>query len=254
MAIQIRSFGMSKMTIGSCSDFHNKVSSFLKEATAAALYVTDKEEAYNAAVETLASIVNRKRAFIATAEMKEADRRRDSAAGVISSVVSAYLTTPVETKSAAAQLLSPQLSAYKGIRSHEYTKQTAEIKGMLGVLDAPENKSAVTTLGLDEEVAALRTANEAFTAAFLSKAQEMSERQPQSDISSTDAVNEANTLYLDIVQTVNAYAIVKPSDALNKFIEKVNGLVGAYSRIAGSTSGSGSASDGTEEGGGSEDI
>lgn len=98
MATQIRSFGMSQMTIGSCSDFHSKVLDFITAATPAALHIEKKTDAYTAAVETLASIVNRQRAFVATADMKGTDKTRDNAAGVISNVINAYLTSPVAEK------------------------------------------------------------------------------------------------------------------------------------------------------------
>lgn len=78
----------------------------------------------------------------------------------------------------------------------------------------------------------------------MKKTEEMSSRMTQSDVKSEDAVNEANALYQDIVQTVNAYAIVQPSDEINTFIASVNGLVGTYSSIAGSASKGGSASGG----------
>ena len=135
-------------------------------------------------------------------------------------MTSAYLTSPVTEKREAAMLLSPQLSAYRGIRNHEYTKQTAETRGMLAVLDDTENATAVATLGLTEEVEALREANAAFEAKFLEKTEEMSARMVQSDVKSEDAVAEANALYQDIVQTVNAYAIVQPTDEINTFIAR----------------------------------
>ena len=59
--------------------------------------------------------------------------------------------------------------------------------------------------------------------------------------------------------TVNAYAVVQPSDEINAFVDALNGTVEYYSRIAGGKpSGSGSASGGgqgsgdddEEEGGG----
>ncbi|MEG0454414.1 MAG: DUF6261 family protein [Bacteroides sp.] len=244
MATQIRTFGMSQMTIGSCSDFHSKVLGFITQATPAALHIESNVPGYTTAVETLASIVNRQRAFVATAGMKDTDAIRDSATGVISNVTNAYLTSPVTEKNAAAHLLVPQLSVYKGIRNHEYTKQTAEVKGMLAMLDQTDNKAAITTLGLAEEVKALGTANAAFEAAFLSKTAEMSDRMVQSDAKSAIVVAEAGTLYADIIQTVNAYAIVQPSEPITTFIANINGLVGTYSRIAGSSNGGGTASDG----------
>lgn len=245
MATQIRTFGMSHMTIGSCCDFHGKVLDFIKTSNPVSLHVDNKTAAYTTAVETLAAIVNRQRAFIATSAMKEADRTRDNAAGVISSVTSAYLTSPVAEKSAAARLLNPQLSPYKGIRNHEYTKQTAEVKGMLAVLNQSNNKDAIATLGLTEEVKALDTANAAFETAFLGKTAEMSTRIVESDAKSAEVIAEANSLYTEITQTVNAYAIVQPSDEITAFIQNINGLVGTYSRIAGSSKGSGSGPDGS---------
>ena len=247
MATQIRSFGMSQMTIGSCSDFHSKVLDFITTATPATLHVENKTAAYTTAVGALASIVNRQRAFVATADMKETDKTRDSASGVISNVVNAFLTSPVTEKSTAAHLLFPKLSPYKGIRNHEYTKQTAEVKGMLAMLDQTENKAAITVLGLTAEVEALRTANAAFETAFLSKTTEMSSRMTQSDVKSSDLVTEANTLYADIIQTVNAYAIVQPSEVITTFIANVNGLVGIYSRIAGSKNNGGTTSGGDDK-------
>ena len=133
-------------------DFHTQVNKLITAATPAVLHVAEKAAAYSDSTALLASIVNRQRSFIATASLAEIDRTRDNAAGVISNVTSAYLTSPVAEKREAAMLLSPQLSAYRGIRNHEYTKQTAETRGMLAVLDDTENAAAVATLGLTDRI------------------------------------------------------------------------------------------------------
>lgn len=242
MANQIKTFGMSRMSIGSCCDFHTKVNACITTATPAALHVTEKATAYTAAIELLSFIVNRERAFVSTVTLAEADDTRDRGSGVIAQVVNAYLTSPVADKRAAAILLNAKMSPYRGIRKHEYTKQTAETRGMLAMLDA--EAEAVATLGLTEEVEAVREANAAFDTEFQKKTEEMSARMVQSDVKSEDAVAEANALYQDIVQTVNAYAIVQPTDEINSFIASVNGLVGTYSGIAGSSSKGGKAEGG----------
>ena len=69
MAQQIKSFGMSAMTIGSCSDFHTQVNKLITAATPAALHVAEKAAAYSDSTALLASIVNRQRSFIATASL-----------------------------------------------------------------------------------------------------------------------------------------------------------------------------------------
>ena len=156
MANQIKTFGMSRMSIGSCCDFHTKVNACITTATPAALHVTEKATAYTAAIELLSFIVNRERAFVSTVTLAEADDTRDRGSGVIAQVVNAYLTSPVADKRAAAILLNAKMSPYRGIRKHEYTKQTAETRGMLAMLDA--EAEAVATLGLTEEVEAVREA------------------------------------------------------------------------------------------------
>lgn len=242
---------MSKMTIGSCKQFHDTIYGFIKTSTPAKLHIESVEPAYKKALDTLEAIVNRQRSFIATANLAETDKVRDNAVGTISSVVNAYRTTPVNDKRAASQLLYAQLSAYRGIGQHEYSKETAEIKGMLKVLTADGNAEAVATLGLDAEVEALREANEAFEAALLSKGEEKSKHQEVSDLKSADVTGQANALYEQIVQIVNAYAIVQPTEEINTFITQVNGTVGVYADITGtgsSSSGTPSGGDGNDDG------
>ena len=214
MAKQIQSFGMTQMTIAACSNFHTTAVKYINEATPAALHIDDKAPAYTDVASLLASIVNRKRAFVSTPQMREADKLRDNATGTISLVINAYTHSAVDECRTAAQLLYQQMSPYRGIGNHEYNKETAEIRGMLAMLAEPENAAAVTTLGLTKEVDALREANAAFEEAF-------------------DARNDR--LYQEIAQTVNAYAIVQPTEELNAFIDKMNGLVGSLSAVSGSS-------------------
>ena len=159
MVAQIRTFGMTKMTVGSCSNFHKDVLACIETATPAALHVESQVGAYQEASGLLASVVNRDRAFVATKSMESADRERDNAAGVVINVTYDFLSSPVEVKRTAAELLYPKLSPYKGIGRHEYTKETAEIDGMLKVFDDEACASAAETMGIDLDVEALRFAN-----------------------------------------------------------------------------------------------
>ena len=81
----------------------------------------------------------------------------------------------------------------------------------------------------------------------------MSLQLEQRSISSADATAEANRLYQEIVQTVNAYAIVQPTDEINAFIDKLNGLTGSLASVSGGTA-SGGVSGGTASGGEGPDV
>ena len=65
------------------------------------------------------------------------------------------------------------------------------------------------------------------------------------DLDSEQVVDQANALYDQIVQTVNAYAIVQPTDELLAFINDLNGIVGIYADIVDGTT-SGGSSTGTD--------
>lgn len=225
------------MTLGSCADFHDKVLGFITEATPAALHIENKLAAYEEVTQKLASVVNRQQAFVSTKALAEADDYRDCACGTICAAVNAFVNSPSKERREAARLLAPQLAPYKGIRRHNYSKETAEIKGMYAILTAEDNAAAVATLSLNIETELLREANEAFEKLFLQKAAEAGEKAKVSELDSNELMAEANTLYAEIVDIVNAYALIQTSPEVEAFVENVNGLVEVYSREAGGTGG-----------------
>lgn len=239
MSEQIVFLSFSNSTIGSTSNFHTNVCELIEKATPAALHVESLFPGYKSAADTLASIVNRRTAFVSTEALKNADKRRDNACGTIINVVNAYKRSLVPAKQEAAALLAPQLAPYKGIGHHEYSKQTAELRGMLEVLGYEANGEAVKTLGLENDVEALRAAAAEFERLFAQRATEMSERLGEKNLDSSAVMKDVNTRYAEIVQVVNAYAIVSPTDAINAFIRELNGYIAVYARINGSSSSSG---------------
>ena len=236
MVNQISSFNAKYMTIGACANFHATAVKYITEATPEALHLENKMPAYQEKVSLLESIVNRQRAFVSTGKLKQSDTVRDNAGGVITGSIHLLLTTPVEAKRMAAELLDPQVSAYRNIRGHEYNKQTAEVRGFLRVLDLPENKAAIETLGLTEEVEALRAANAEFEKYYDERVLEANARKMKSNVESKVVIDDANTVYQEIVQIVNAYAVVAPSDEINDFITKMNGLIASLESVSGNSS------------------
>ena len=162
MATQIRTFAISRLTIGAAGNFHDRTYKAIEATTAEALHVETLAPAYKKVVDQLASIVNRQRSYITT-ETLEA---RDNGVGSIHNQVDATKNCLVDEKREASAHLRPQLSSYKQIRFHEYAKQTLEVRGMIGVLRDPSNTASVTALGLEADIDALEAANEAFDEAF----------------------------------------------------------------------------------------
>lgn len=104
-------------------------------------------------------------------------------------------------------------------------KSTREVAGLLSVLSSQEAQAHLTTLALTEEVEALTLKNAQFDVAFNQKMQEEVERMPQTSINTDELRKQIDAKYSEIVQTVNAYAIVQPSEDINNFINQVNALL-----------------------------
>ena len=136
MKDQIVSISLSRSTTCSLSSFNNGILDLIEKTTPAALHIESQFPAYKTAVGTLASIVRRRTAFVSTQMLQEADQRRDNGCGTVINAVKAFGTSLVDEKREASKILLPQLAPYKGIGRHEYSKQSAELRGMLSVLNA----------------------------------------------------------------------------------------------------------------------
>ena len=229
MTKQVKNFNKTRLPIGTLTNFHKKVLTLIGTTTAAALHVEGLEPQYAAAVETLSSIVNRPTTYVATQSRQDVDDRRDRFVGVIHQIINAHKTNPIAEKQAAAATLGALMAPYRSIARHQYAKETEEINGMLAVLEANPEETAL--LGLTDEVAGLKEANEAFEAVIDEKIAEEQARQAVSDTDSKEATSAANNLYDQIVQVVNAYAIVSPTDEIEGFIDQLNATVAVYAAM-----------------------
>lgn len=233
MTKQVNNFNKTRLPIGTLTNFHKKVLTLIGTTTAATLHVEGLEPQYAAAVETLSSIVNRPTTYVATQSRQDVDDRRDRFVGVIHQIINAHKTNPIAEKQAAAATLGALMAPYRSIAKHQYAKETEEINGMLAVLEANPEETAL--LGLTDEVAGLKEANEAFEAVIDEKIAEEQARQAVSDTDSKEATSAANNLYDQIVQVVNAYAIVSPTDEIEGFIDQLNATVAVYAAMIDST-------------------
>lgn len=153
-------------------------------------------------------------------------------------IITAHKTNMIEEKSKAAHALDAKVAPYRNIRYHEKRTETREVAGLLSVLNKEESMAHIATLNLTEEVALLAEKNAAFAAIDDEKLQEEVERLPQKDIDTEELRKQVDEKYAEIVQTVNAYAIVQPTEAIEAFIAQMNALISLTKPASGSSSGS----------------
>lgn len=199
---------------------------------AEALHITALLPEYSELVNQEASIVRRQTTYVSTEELVQADQVRDNALGVVLNIITAHLTNTVEAKRKAAQVLDAKVAPYRKIRYHEKRTQTREVAGLLAVLSTEDMMEHVTTLALVDEVAMLSKHNAAFDIAMSGKVQEEAERTPQTSINTDELRRLVDAKYAEIIQTVNAYAIVQPTDEIKSFITQMNALITLTKRTA----------------------
>lgn len=247
MATQINVMGFSNLNVGLHNDFHCKAYSKMKAAGAQALHIENQLPTYGELVELESSIVRRQTAYVSTKQLNDMDQARDNAMGVILNIITAHKTNTIEAKSKAAYALDAIVAPYRNIRYHEKRTQTREVAGLLSVLNKEESMAHIATLNLTEEVALLAEKNAAFAAIYDEKLQEEVERLPQKDIDTEELRKQVDAKYAEIVQTVNAYAIVQPTEAIEAFIAQMNGLISLTKPGSSSGSSSGGSTGGSTD-------
>lgn len=238
MATQINVMGFSNLNLGLHNDFHCKAYSKMKAAGAQALHIENQLPTYGELVELESTIIRRQTAYVSTKQLNDMDKERDNAMGVILNIITAHKTNMIEEKSKAAHVLDAKVAPYRNIRYHEKRTETREVAGLLAVLNKEESMAHIATLNLTEEVALLAEKNAAFAAIDDAKLQEEVERLPQKDIDTEELRKQVDAKYAEIVQTVNAYAIVQPTEAIEAFIAQMNALISLTKPASSSSSGS----------------
>ena len=231
MTDQISKIALSRLTLGSHYDFHNRVSALIEAATAEELHVESQYASYVDALKTEKSVVNRSTTYLATAGMQEYDKVRDYFLGVINQVIDAHKNNPIAAKKLARDTVAAVMAPYRGIASHEYSRETTEIKGLVAALRRIDVVDYVELFGLTDEVDELEKANNNFEIEMTNKQKEVSRRSEQANVSTPEARAAVDAIYEDIVLTANAYAVVAPTEQITAFVSDVNALVSMYKLI-----------------------
>lgn len=235
MASKITTFDKSRLTLGAHSEFHTSVNNLIKANDAEALHIATQAARYNEAVATESSIVTRETTFVATPAMESADNHRDKILSTINAVVNAHQWNPITAKKTSYNYLAATIAPYKGIREHEYSRETAEVTSLLNALSTGEAAEHVATLGLTDEVAELSAANARFSIEFDKKMAEVAARSAQASIDTKEARATCDAIYGEMTELLNAYSLIQPTEALTAFIASLNGIIETYRLIAANT-------------------
>lgn len=224
MAKSIKTFRLSRMSLGTCCGFHHTVLAEITNTGAEVLHIAHLVPAYQAQIRKVQSVVVRPTTFLATGSFRKADLRRDRGVGYIKMAVRAAATSIVDDKRSAGQMLMQQLKRFRGTKDMKRTEATSVVHAMLAVLDHPNNAQAIDELDLRRDVEALRLANQQVCDAMEAKREEIAERLPTAHIDTAREIKVLNKQYTHIAKVVNAIALAFAQPQIDDFVDGINAI------------------------------
>lgn len=225
LAKQIGTIARTNLTNSAHMAMNTEIHDRILAVTVAVLHLETLEPGYKQYLDREGESVNRVTKSATTEQLEAKDAERDKTFQFITSMNGSYLVCPDPQMQAAAKVLDAALKAYKNLYSKAYSEETALIDGLLRDMDDPERKKAATTLHLDTYFTQLKTQNDEYKTLDASRTDEYTARVKTDTSKARKATDETLDL---IVQRVNAYAVLEPTDGINNFIDTVNQIYRKY--------------------------
>lgn len=225
LAKQIGTISRTKLSNSAHVAMNSEIYDRILAFTVAALHLESLAPTYKECIDRESKCVNRVSKSATTDELVAKDNERDHTFQFITSMVATYLVCPDAAMQKAAKKLDALLRAYKELSNKAYSEETAMIDGLLNDMEAVEYKEAATTLNLTTYFTQLKTQNDEYKTLDASRTDEYAGRVKTDTNNARKATDETLDL---IVQRVNAFAVIEPTDEINNFIDIVNQIYRKY--------------------------
>lgn len=227
--IKIPIFGTSSLTLAAHVSFHNAISAALCTTSLEPIKMDQIVDEHTKLIEAEIAVVNRPTTYFSTDEIVKTNRERGMAVMLFFKIIDAYLFSPIKEAAEAAHDLSVVITPYRGITSHEYNRQTTEIEGLLVALK--NTTFNLETLKIASLVPDIETYNNAFKNAMFNRVDEMAKRFPVSSQETKKLRADTDECYAQIVDMLNANAVLTPTELVTKLIASINAVIVEYKRV-----------------------
>lgn len=225
---QIQSFSLSALLTGAHYEFHKNTAEQMKEATPAALHVEELYAKYTANLEKQLKYLVQSRKLPNTHLLSVLDQKRDGLLRHLLRSIKALLRNPDPEMQADGQKAWQLLSPYEGIAGYEMEKQTGWTDSLLKAIDDNRLEKIVEQYAGSQILDRLAAANNDFKEAMDERWNEMAAHE-KADMRAL--VKEANEIYREMRLRINAFALTKPTQAIDAFIDKHNAMIDNFRQI-----------------------
>lgn len=236
---QIGNVSKTVLTNTAHMNMHTEIDARITAVTPAKLKLEALAPLYRQAIDTEGTCVNRIMKSTETVKMVDKDKERDRVFIFINSQVNSFANCPDKEMQAAALVLQAMFNAYAKAYNQSFSEETAAIDGLLRDMKDETRKAAAEKLHLSAYFTQLETLNDEYKALDAARIDEYTNRVK---IDTLSARKETDNILAEIIQRINALAVLEPTDDILSFIDTVNQIFKKYKDLIAAKGGPGSTS------------
>ena len=226
MAKAIASISLGRLNNGAHFEYVSMVLTSLQSQTAVKQKVADLAAAFASAVEAEDAVLKVSTKSLITDDLAQADQDRDTFYAGYKKAVEGFLHMPIADMAQAAKVLNQHIKDYRINTQAQIDKETGLLANFIADLEG-KYAAQVATLGLSVFVTHMKEANERVRTLIR---QRVNERMGITIGALRTARTATDAAYHNLVQMVNALALVNGDADYAAFIDYVNAEITRYKR------------------------
>ena len=226
MAKAIASISLGRLNNGAHFEYVSMVLTSLQSQTAVKQKVADLAAAFASAVEAEDAVLKVSTKSLITDDLAQADQDRDTFYAGYKKAVEGFLHMPIADMAQAAKVLNQHIKDYRINTQAQIDKETGLLANFIADLEG-KYAAQVATLGLSVFVTHMKEANERVRTLIR---QRVNERMGITVGALKAARVNTDAAYHNLVQMVNALALVNGDADYAAFIDYVNAEITRYKR------------------------
>ena len=221
--VKINSIGLGKLNNAEYTRFMSYTLSNIEVAKRASLGIpTDMFDAFRSKITLLTDIISQSRTSDNTASIAEADQRCDDTLRYLLGQLDRGRFSPVEADRAAYTTLYNLTKPYRGINRLPQRQQIQQTEGLITDLEKPAVADAVTRIGLQTTIDALKDANQQYASLIQVRANEQADEALPAARGVRD---EIDVIYDQMMSLAFAQSIVSGTNEAVNFVAAQNKLI-----------------------------
>ena len=225
---KIKTIRLTSLLASASVEFHSVILGILMPYRTSIVQIQSLLERYQTAISLQQLAGNKNPKLSNTREIAEKDKARDLLMNRFFKTVKDFLRSPIEEEKRLAQILYDEVSRFEGISSYEKNKETGEIKKFLSAIQPSNIWDAICGLRMDYLIDQIIGANNEFDVAMNTRA--IGESQ-KTTLNAAEQRKITESIYLELVEMINALALVSPSAKIDECIDQINVQIEEYERV-----------------------